>query len=220
MADGWERLAREDALFHVDPGWAGGSVAEFRAGGDLLVDWVLEFAGDVPRGRALEIGFGVGRNLVHRAGRFERVDGVDVSPTMLELTREAGVPANVTLHATDGRSLPFEDSAFGLVHSHLVFQHVADGAVLEAHLREVARVLAPDGRAVLQFDTRRLGPAARVVRALPDALLPRSRRRHMRRVPRTAAWVRETAASAGLAVEAEHGADGPLHWFRLYRPGG
>ena len=216
MADGWERLAREDALFHIDPSMAGRTVAEFRADGDLLVDWMLGFAGDGPRGRALEIGFGVGRNLVHLAGHFEHVDGVDVSETMVALAREAGLPPNAAVHATDGRDLRgFGDGTFDLVFSHLVFQHVADDDVVTGYLREIARVLAPGGTAVVQLDTRRLGPAARLVRVLPDALLPRSRRRHMRRVPRDAAWVRVQVAQAGLRIDAEQGADGPLHWFRL-----
>lgn len=219
MPDGWERLAREDALFHIDPTLATGWVAEFRLQGAGVVGWALDWAGELPRHeRALEIGCGVGRNLVHLAERFARVDGVDVSETMVRLAREHGLPANAHVHATDGRDLGlFEDAAFDLVFSNLVLQHVEEREVVATYLREIGRVLAPGGRAVVQLDTRRLGAAARVARLLPDALLPRSRRRHMRRVPRDAGWVRATLAAAGLRIVDEQGADGPLHWFCVAR---
>ncbi|MFL5846187.1 MAG: class I SAM-dependent methyltransferase [Solirubrobacteraceae bacterium] len=217
MPDGWERLAREDALFHIDPTLATGTIDEFRLTGVGLVDWALEWAGPLPRReRALEIGFGVGRNVVHLARHFERVDGVDISPTMVALAEEHGVPQNVRLHATDGRDLRlFEDGAFDLVFSNLVLQHVAEERVVAAYLGEIGRVLAPAGVAVIQLDTRRLGLAARALRALPDPLLPRSRRRHMRRVPRDPDWVRRTIAAAGLRVDAEQDPASALHWLRL-----
>ena len=219
MPDGWERLARDDALFHIDPTASGARLDEFVASGAALVDWVLAWAGELPgHDRALEIGCGVGRNLVHLAAHFAAVDGVDVSPTMLRLAAEHGLPANVSLHETSGRDLaPFPGGRFDLVYSHLVFQHVVEPDVLRAYLAETARVLRPGGVAVVQFDTRRLGLPARALRRLPDPLLPRSRRRHMRRTPREAAWVREQARAAGLRLDAEQGAGGPEHWLRLVR---
>lgn len=217
MPDGWERLAREDALFHIDPALATQTVDEFRLIGVGLVDWVLEWAGPLPRrDRALEIGFGVGRSLVHLADRFARVDGVDVSPTMAALAREHGLPGNVELHVTDGRDLRlFEDDAFDLVLSALVLQHVPDEDVVATYLREIGRVLAPGGVAVIQMDSRRLSPGVRLLRALPDALLPRSRRRGMRRVPRDPGWIRATVAAAGLRIDAEQDPGTALHWLRL-----
>lgn len=219
MPDGWERLAREDALFHIDPTLATGTIDEFRLTGVGLVDWVLQWAGPLPRrDRALEIGFGVGRNVVHLGEHFARVDGIDVSPTMVALAREHGVPANVSLHATDGRDLRlFADAAFDLVFSNLVLQHVPDETVVATYLREIGRVLAPGGVAVIQLDTRHLGLGARALRALPDALLPRSRRRHMRRMPRDPAWVRRTIEAAGLRIDAEQDPGTALHWLRLRR---
>jgi SAM-dependent methyltransferase len=211
MADGWERLAREDPLWAIDPSLADADVAAFRATGAALVAQVLEWAAPARWDRALEIGFGIGRNLVHLAEQFARVDGVDVSPTMVELAREHGLPANVEVHVTDGRSLAaLPDASFDLVFSNLVLQHVGDEDVVAAYVRETARVLTDDGVAALQFDTRRLPFAARVARAL----LPGAKRRAMRRYPRAAEWVRAQAATAGLTVSVEHG-DAANHWFVL-----
>lgn len=216
----WERFAAKDALFHIDPSLSDGvGVEEFIAGGSALVGWALDWAGELEgRERALEIGCGVGRNTVHFARHFARVDGVDISPTMISLAREQGPPENVSLHVTSGSDLaPFDDRAFDLVFSNLVFQHVPDEAVVAAYLDEIGRVLAPGGAAVLQFDTRRLGLGARALRRMPDRLLPASRRRHMRRYPRDADRIRELAATAGLEVTKEQSPGTAEHWM-LLRP--
>jgi len=220
LSSDWERLAREDPIAAIDPTLAGVDIDALRAGGTALVADIVSWV-QPPRGRALEIGIGVGRNLVHLAEHFERVDGVDVSPTMVALAREHGLPANVEVQATNGRDLaPFADDTFHFVFSTLVLQHIAEEDVVAGYIRETARVLRPGGRAALQLDTRELMLLARAGRLLPDALLPGVHRRAMRRYPRSSAWVRDTVHRAGLGITAERGADTALHWFSLYRPGG
>jgi SAM-dependent methyltransferase len=221
MGQDWDRLARGDALGAIDPRLGRGvSEADFVAAGAANVDRIMGLSGDaVGRERVLEIGCGVGRTTVHLAERFAHVDGVDVSAEMVRRARARGLPGNVTLTVTSGRDLhPFPDARFDLVVSHLVLQHVAEEAVLGEILAEVARVLRPDGGALLQFDTRGRRPLAAVTGLLPDALLPTKRRRHARRYPRSATRVRELVAAAGLRIEREVGTDSADHWLFL-RPG-
>ena len=219
----WETFARTDPQYYIDPTLGPGVEPDaFREGGRGVVDWAVQWAVDLPgHRRALEIGCGVARDTVHLARHFDHVDGVDVSPTMVASALARGVPDNVSLHALSGRDLqPMPAGAYDLVFSHLVFQHIADPAVIAVYLRETERVLTPGGVAVLQFDTR---PASRLVRSaqlLPDPLLPRDRRRSIRRHRRSAQWVRRAGAAAGLALEAERdpaGADHFMRWRRLPR---
>jgi SAM-dependent methyltransferase len=179
------------------------------------MDWVGD---DAARGRMLEIGCGPARTAEAFAAVFERVDGVDVSPEMLRRARARPLPSNLVLTATSGADLaPFEDGAFDFVFSHLVFQHIDEEAVVASYLREVARVLAPRGLALLQFDTRPPSRLAAALGAMPDRLLPRSRRRHMRRHRRDPARLRTLARAAGLEPVGERGEAGPEHWFFLRR---
>ncbi len=213
----WDRFARRDARFYVDPN--PGDEAEFLAAGRRNVARVMEWLGDdAGRRRMLEIGCGPGRTAEAFAAEFERVDGIDVSPEMLRRARARSLPPNLVLTATSGADLaPFEDGAFDFVFSHLVFQHIADEAVVASYLREVARVLAPAGLALLQFDTRPASRLAAAVAAMPDPLLPRSRRRHMRRHRRDPARLRALVRAAGLEPVRERGGPGPEHWFFLRR---
>jgi SAM-dependent methyltransferase len=219
----WERFAREDPLHYIDPAVSRGmSIEQFVASGEPLVAAALEWAAPLPgHERALEIGCGVGRFTAALARRFERVDAVDVSPTMIALAGRLGLPANAHLHVGTGQDLAgLPDGAFDLAFSHLVFQHIADRSAIASYLRELARTLAPGGIAVLQFDTRPRSAAATALHALPDPLLPRLRRRGARRhrlpPPRLRAWV----AGAGLQLADERDPGSAEHWLRLVRTAG
>jgi ubiquinone/menaquinone biosynthesis C-methylase UbiE len=217
----WEEFARDDPLFFIDPALGQGvTLEEFRAAGAALVDKILPWVGDLPsHERVLEIGCGVGRNLVHLADRFDRAIGVDVSPTMLRIAREAGLQDNVELHQTTGRDLaPVADESTDFVFSHLVFQHVDDPRAVEGNMREIQRVLKPGGAAALQFDTRARSLAATVAHRLPDPLLPRKHRRHMRRYRHAADAIRSWATRAGLTIEDERDPNTANHWLLLRRP--
>ena len=212
----WERFARDDASYYVDPTLSRGVSADaFLAGGRGIVDLTLGWAGElVGRERALEIGCGLGRDTVHLARHFEHVDGVDVSPTMIGHARALGPPDNVTFIVVSGRDLaPLADDTFSYAFSHLVFQHIAEAAVIASYLSEISRVLKPGGVAQVQFDTRRLPPAVRLIRRLPDPLLPRLQRRGIRRYARDSGWIRELGHRAGLVLEAERSPDSDEHWF-------
>lgn len=217
-AESWERFAREDPLFFIetDPRLRG-NLDEFLTSGRALADRALGLAGDgLGRERVLEIGCGMGRTAIGFARHFARVDGIDVSPTMIARARELGLPGNVTLALTPGDGhIDHGDGEFDLVFSHLVLQHVPDAETVALYLAETARVLRPHGRAVLQFDTRPPDLASRVAHAVPDLLLPRRYRRHMRRVRRRPEWVDRAVAGAGLRVQREEGRGGADHWLVL-----
>jgi SAM-dependent methyltransferase len=217
----WERFARSDPLWYIDPAAdAEMTIEQFALSGEPLVAAALTWAGPLPgHARAVEIGCGVGRFTTALARRFALVDAVDVSETMIALAKQAGMPDNVALHVGSGRDLAgLPDAAYDLAFSHLVFQHVAEHDVISSYLREVARVLAPTGVAVLQFDTRLWSAPVAAVHALPDALLPRLHRRGARRHRVPPALLRTWVAGAGLIVGDERGAGSAQHWLRLVRP--
>jgi SAM-dependent methyltransferase len=218
MTEAWERFAAEDPLFFIeaDPRKRG-SMEEFLESGRRTAEWALDWLGDRGgRSRLLEIGCGLGRTSRAFGEVFAHVDGVDVAPTMIERARAIGLPDNVRLEVGSGRDLAgFADGAYDVVFSHLVFQHLPEEAQVGGYLKEVGRVLAPDGAALIQLDTRPRSVAAGLVQALPDRLLPRSRRRHMRRYRRSTGRVAELVAEAGLRVEEERGAGSAEHWLML-----
>src|SRR4051812_14566248 len=218
MASPWEDFARSDPQFYIDPTLGRGADAgEFLEGGRGLVERMLEWAGELSgHDRALDIGCGLGRDTVHLAAAFAHLDGVDVSPTMIRTARERGLPDNVDLHVLSGRDLhPLPSASYDLVFSHLVFQHISQEGVIASYLREIGRVLEPGaGVAVVQFDTRARSPAAELAYRLPDALLPRSRRRGIRRHRREPARIRALAGAAGLTVDGERDPGTAQHWLR------
>lgn len=98
-----------------------------------------------PRRRVLDLGCHDGAFTVPlgRAARAETVTGVELLPEHAARARSRGVE----VHETDAcRALPFADGAFDLVHANQLIEHLRD---TDRFLREVARVCAPDGRAVL-----------------------------------------------------------------------
>jgi ubiquinone/menaquinone biosynthesis C-methylase UbiE len=87
------------------------------------------------------------------------VVAVDVAPAMVaraqRLFAERGL-ANAVAVVAEAERLPFADGAFDLVLCRIAPHHFAD---LGAALREVARVLTPDGRFVLEDSCAPADPA-------------------------------------------------------------
>ena len=101
-----------------------------------------EFAGK----RLLEVGCGMGTDLLQFARGGAKVTGVDLTPRSLEISRH-----HLKLYAeraefavTDAEKLPFTDESFDVVYSNGVLHHTPDTA---GAVREIHRVLRPDGLA-------------------------------------------------------------------------
>lgn len=220
MRERWDRFAKTDPHAYALNLGPGVPREEVLAHGRGMVAWAMEWMRPARRGRMLEIGCGVGRTAVNWCELFERVDAADISPQMLETVRANNPPANLRLVLIDGVSLRgIESGVYDAVYCYVVFQHIPDGAVVLGYVDEVARVLAPGGRALLQYDTRPQGLLVRLYKSLPDALLPRKHRRFIRRYRRDAAELRRAFARAGLKVVEERGQGTHEHFFLLEKPG-
>src|SRR6266436_1138862 len=94
------------------------------------------------RPKILDVGCGTGANLQMLA-HFGAAEGVDVSAAALDFCRARGL---VQVKQGAAERLPFADASFDLVTGLDVVEHLDDDI---AGLREMCRVLSPDGRAVL-----------------------------------------------------------------------
>jgi SAM-dependent methyltransferase len=97
-----------------------------------------------PGGRTLDLACGEGRLSRLLKSRQYQVLGVDASPTMVRFAAEDPDAAPVVLG--DATALPFADHAFDLVVAYMCLQDIDD---MPQAVRELARVLAPEGRACI-----------------------------------------------------------------------
>src|ERR1044071_5464670 len=95
-----------------------------------------------PNPRILDVGCGTGANLKMLAA-YGRAEGVDISSQAVDFCRERGLDS-VRLGAAE--QLPYENGSFDLVTALDVVEHLDDDV---AGLREMKRVLRPDGRPLL-----------------------------------------------------------------------
>ena len=123
------------------------AMAATRWYGPALLDFAVWAAGDHRGGRrALDVGCGPGRLLLHLAPRFHELVGLDLSAAMLERARahaRAAGQDHVRLVQGDAHRLPFADASFDLVTSALVVFLLDEPA---AAVAEMARVTVPGGR--------------------------------------------------------------------------
>ena len=134
------------------------SGATYRARMAAVLEWV-DATGLQPGAAVLDAGCGAGLAAAALARRDYRVDAVDASTAMVELTAshaaEQGLQEAISAQTADVQRLPFADRSFELVVALGLLPWVDDPA---ATLRELARVLRPGGHAIVSADNRaRLG---------------------------------------------------------------
>ncbi len=121
---------------------------------------LIERWGGVPaRGRVLktdlfEEAIGPDAFLKELSGGERTVIGIDLSFTITVQARNRIASQQVYYVAADVRCLPFADDSFALIVSPSTLDHFADPRDLSRSLRELARVLKPDGWLIITLDNR------------------------------------------------------------------
>lgn len=165
QGDGLPDYYRQNFHFQSD-GWLSERSAEIY---DTQVEVLFTGAADVMRRRAmkpiaewmagrsqrtlqgLDVGCGTGRLLafLHGAWPGMRLAGLDLSPPYLaEARRLIGRTARVKLVEGAAEALPFDDASLDLVVSSFLL-HELPSDIRAAALREMARVVKPDGLVVI-----------------------------------------------------------------------
>lgn len=140
----------ENAAFWGQYDWSRGGEEWSRGWGGSHAQWygviLPRIARFLPTGSMLEIAPGHGRCTHFLREHGERLAIVDLSEDCILACRERFADDDrITYHVNDGRSLAMIDDGsidFAFTFDSLVH---ADAEVLEAYLRELARVLSPDG---------------------------------------------------------------------------
>jgi ubiquinone/menaquinone biosynthesis C-methylase UbiE len=120
----------------------------------MFLPWaaiLLRHAAPQPRERILDVACGTGivsRQAAAMVGVDGRVVALDLNPAMLAVARSLPAPQGAKIHWQDGNAmaLPFPDSSFELVLCQHGLQFFPDRP---AAVREMHRVLAPGGRALV-----------------------------------------------------------------------
>jgi SAM-dependent methyltransferase len=152
MRQDWDQRARQNAHHFIADGKERWSEEDFYASGratvqgDVLTDMVNICQGRRSKAmRVLELGCGAGRVTRALAGVFGQVDGVDVSPEMIQRARTAlrDVP-NAQVHLIDGISVqPVHGSHFDFAYSCCVFHHISSYEVIRGLVKDIGDLLAP-----------------------------------------------------------------------------
>jgi ubiquinone/menaquinone biosynthesis C-methylase UbiE len=146
----------------------------------------------MPSGDVLEVAPGPGYLAIEiaRLGRFQ-VIGLDISHTMVEISRENARAAGVTVdfHQGDVTQMPFADRSFDLIVCQAAFKNFRRPV---SALNQIHRVLRPGGRAVIQ-DLRKEASSSDIDREVDSQKLGAISTFITKRI---LAWLRTRAYSA------------------------
>ncbi|MBN1249986.1 MAG: class I SAM-dependent methyltransferase [Anaerolineae bacterium] len=103
--------------------------------------------------KLLEVGCGIGIDLVRFAHGGATVTGVDLAEVSIDLARKyfAHEGLSADLRVMNGEALEFADGSFDVVYAHGVLQYTANAQKM---IDELHRVLRPGGQAILMVYNR------------------------------------------------------------------
>jgi SAM-dependent methyltransferase len=114
---------------------------------------VVNFGGYAGR-ELLEVGCGIGTDLVRFARGGAIVTGVDLSSTAIDLARKNFATNGVSareLRVANGEALPYAAGSFDVVYAHGVLQYTSDAGQM---IRECHRALRTDGLGIFMVYNR------------------------------------------------------------------
>jgi len=168
-----------------------------------LRDWVLDALAPRPGETAVDVGSGTGSEVVRLAGLVGptgRAVGVEPQPALREEAVRRARGSTAEFVDGDALALPFDDGSVDVLRCERVWQHLHDPAQAA---REVARVLAPGGRAAIVDSDW----ATAVLRPGDPELMRRLSEAMHRRTPNPFAGreLRSQLQAAGIEVEGDIG---------------
>ena len=210
----WEKFAQDDPYAYILTSLKPNERGEFWQSGHRTVQQellpLIETQGIKP-GVAMEIGCGVGRLLFPLASHFREVVGADIAESMIQRAQRFASDNGIgnasfsiiagpedLLHRAGNYS-----GRINLLYSLLVFQYIPDLATIEGYLHVIGILLAENGIAYLQFDTRPESCAYHIKTHMPDFLLPRFWRKGIRRIRRYPEQIELGIRKAGLEIIGE-----------------
>jgi ubiquinone/menaquinone biosynthesis C-methylase UbiE len=107
-----------------------------------------------PGERVLEIGVGMGTDLIQYAKNGAKVSGIDLTEDAITKTRQHFITKGLKfehLQTADAENLPFKDNSFDLVYSFGVLHHTPN---TDKAIEEIHRVLKPGGKAIVMLYSR------------------------------------------------------------------
>lgn len=182
MKDQWNQRAKKDAFYYVESAFWDGNIDKFFTLGEertqLILDPILkEVSTDAQKSHILEIGCGVGRFSRALSQRFQQVTAVDVSDEMIKQARDLNpstIYPNLNFQPTDGNSLDcISSNTIDVVFSYEVFQHMPSPEIILSNLKEIRRVLRPEGIAYIHLMTDH-GKFKKSVKKILKQLIPSS----------------------------------------------
>lgn len=100
---------------------------------------------------AAEIGCGIGRLMVPMASLFNKVIGIDISPEMVNYSRDyLKNTKNTVIILTDGSAFLIDSNSIDFVYSVICFQHIPYREMIRRYISETFRILKPFGLARIQ----------------------------------------------------------------------
>lgn len=159
MKQTWDALARKNAMHFIATDRDNWDVESFlQSGADTVNHILTEVLGTLPQARvgvALDLGCGIGRLSFALARFFDKVIAVDASAEMVKRGKQLGAElgySGVEFYCNNGHDLSFvESDSCDLAFSFIVLQHIPQKNIVLGYIKELARVVKPEGHIIFQL---------------------------------------------------------------------